>query len=178
MCSQYSPPVQDTLCATFWAKSLNESWCQTQKYGYTNVDCSLSQSHLPETAVALKHTEYSHTFYGVTPNICVICRMRNDGLCWFFIVTVDIIRDWLPQVTELPFHALLNWVAVLRPSTVFWHHMAKKWSFGVLFMVSRVKAYSEWIWCMGTLITYCSDLRPLQRPLFVRGPEEPKVLTL
>ena len=29
--------------------------------------------------------------------------MRNDCLCWLFLVTVDIMMGWLPQVTELPF---------------------------------------------------------------------------
>ena len=34
-------------------------------------------------------------------------------------------------------------------------------------------------WVRSTRLgTTCSDLRPLQRPLFVRRPEEPKVLTL
>ena len=35
----------------------------------------------------------------------------------------------------------------------------------------------KWVRCTR-LGTTCSDLRPLQRPLFVRRPEEPKVLTL
>ena len=35
--------------------------------------------------------------------MCIIYIMGNDCLCWLFLVTVDIIRDWLPQVTELPF---------------------------------------------------------------------------
>ena len=100
MCSQYSPSVEHTLCVTFWPKSLNESWCQTQWYGYTDFDCSLSQSHLPETAVALKHQEYSHTFYRVTPNMCIIYKMGSDCLCCLFLVTVDIMRAWLPHVTE------------------------------------------------------------------------------
>ena len=154
MCPQYSPPVEDTLCVTFGAKSLNESWCQTQQHGHTNFDRSLSQSHLPETAVALKHQEYRYTFYRVTPNMCIIYRMRNDCLCWLFLVTVDIIREWL---------ATSDWIAFLcghrtgslyctkycvfttiRQKTIIWG----------LFMVSKVNAYSEWIWCTGTLITY------------------------
>ena len=119
MCLQYSPPVEDALCLTFWAKSLNESWCQTQLCGYTNFDCSLSLSHLPESTVALKHKEYSHIFYRVTPNMCIIYRMRNDCLCWLFLVTVDIIRDWLPQGTELPFCAGIELGRYIAPSTVF-----------------------------------------------------------
>ena len=145
MCSQYSPPVEDTLCVTFWAKSLNENWCQTQWYGYTNFDCSLSQSHLLETAVALNHQEYSHTFYRMTPNMCIIYRMRNDCLWWMFLVTVDIIRDWLPQVTDLRFCAGIE---LGRNQMVNNDHL------GPFLMVSRVKAYSERIWWTETLITY------------------------
>ena len=37
--------------------------------------------------------------------MCIIYRMGNDCLCWLFLVTVDIIRDWLPQGTELLFGA-------------------------------------------------------------------------
>ena len=55
MCYQYSPPVDDTLWVTFGVKSLNESWCQAQLYGYTNFDCSLSQQHIPDTTVILIH---------------------------------------------------------------------------------------------------------------------------
>ena len=153
VCSQYPPPVEDNLCVTFGAKSLNESWCQTQD-GYTNFDCSLSQPHLPETAVALKNQKYSHTFYRVTPNMCIIYRMRNGCLCWLLLVTVDIIKDWLPQVTELPFCAGVELGHCAAPSTLFSQPYSIKRSFGVLFMVSRVNAYSEWIWCTGTLITY------------------------
>ena len=35
----------------------------------------------------------------------IICKMRNDCLCWLFLFGVDIIRDYLPQVIELPFCA-------------------------------------------------------------------------
>ena len=35
--------------------------------------------------------------------MCIIYIMRNDYLCWLFLVTVDIIRDCLPQVTKLSF---------------------------------------------------------------------------
>ena len=106
MCSQFSSAIEYALCVTFWGKSLNENWCQTQWYDYTNFDCSLSHSHLPETAVALKHQKHSHAFHRVTPNVCIIYRMGNDCLCWLFLVTVDIIRDWLPQGTELPFSTI------------------------------------------------------------------------
>ena len=119
VCSQYSTPVEDTLCVTFWAKSLKKSWCQTQWYGYTNFNCSLPQSHLLETAVAFKYQEYSHTFYRMTPNMYIIYRMRNDCLCWLFLVTVDIIRDWLPQVTELCFCAGIELGRCTARSTVF-----------------------------------------------------------
>ena len=108
----------------------------------------------PETAVALKHQEYSHTFYRVTPNMCIIYRMRNDCLCWLFPVTVDIIREWLPHVTELPFYVGIHLGRCTAPSTVFSQPYGKKRSFDVLFMVSRVKACLEWTWCTETLITY------------------------
>ena len=141
------------MCVTIWAKSLIESWCETQWYSYTNFDCSLSQLYLPETAVVLKHKEYRHALYTVKPNMCIICR--NDCLCWLFLVTVDIIRDWLPQVTELPFYVGIELGCSTAPCTVFLQPYDKKTrSFRVLFMVSRLNAYSEWIWSMGTLIIY------------------------
>ena len=86
--------------------------------------------------------------------MCIICRMRNALLCWLFLVTVDIVRDWLPQVTELPFCTGIELGRCTAPSTVFSQPYGEKRLFGVLFMVSRVNAYSEWIWCTGTLITY------------------------
>ena len=87
--------------------------------------------------------------------MCIIYRMRNDCICWLFLVTVDIIRNWLPKVTELPFCKGIELGHCTAPSTVFSQPIGKKTrSFGVIFMVSRVNAYSEWIWCTGTLITY------------------------
>ena len=35
--------------------------------------------------------------------MCIIYIMRNYCFCWLFLVTIDIIRDWFPQMTELPF---------------------------------------------------------------------------
>ena len=69
------------VCVTFRVESLNESWFQTKWYGYTNFDCSPSQSHLPETTVAWKHQEYSYTFYRVTPNMCTIYKTK---MLWKF----------------------------------------------------------------------------------------------
>ena len=86
--------------------------------------------------------------------MCIIYKMRNDCLCWLFLVTVDIIRDWLPQVTEVPFCAGIELGRCTAPSTVFSQPYGEKRSFGVLFMVSWVNTYSEWIWCTGTLIIY------------------------
>ena len=51
--------------------------------------------------------------------MCIIYRMRNDCLCWLFLVIVGIIRDWLPQVTELPFCVGINLGRCIAPSTVF-----------------------------------------------------------
>ena len=137
MCSQYSLPVEATLCVTFWAKSLNESWCQTQWYGYTNFDRSLSQLHLPETVVALKHQEFSHTFYRLTPNMCIIYRMRNDCLCWLFLVTFDIIRDWLPQLTKLHFCVGIELGRCTTPALCFTTIWQKR-SFGPLYGFKRL----------------------------------------
>ena len=102
--------------------------------------------------MALKHQEYRHTFYRVTPNMCIIYRMRNDCLCWLFLVTVYIIRECLP-VTELPFSAGNELGRCTAPSTVFSQPYGKKRSFGVCFMVPRVNAYSKWIRCTGILNT-------------------------
>ena len=57
--------------------------------------------------------------------MCIIYRMMNYCLCWLFLFTVDIIRDWLPPVTELPFVRVMNWVAVLHQVLCFHNHMAK-----------------------------------------------------
>ena len=74
--------------------------------------------------MALKHQEYGHTFYRETPNLCIIYKMRNGCLCWLVLVTVDIIRDWLPQVTKLSFVRVLNCVAALHQALCFDNHMA------------------------------------------------------
>ena len=94
--------------------------------------------------------KWSH-FYRVMPNICIIYRMRNDCLCWLFQATVDIIRDWFPQV---PFCTSIELGRCTVPSALFSQPYGKKRLFGVLLMVSRVNAYSEWTWCTWTLITY------------------------
>ena len=72
-------------------------------------------------------------FYRVTPNICIIDIRRNDCLCWLFLVTVDIIRKWLLQVTELPFCTGIELGRCTAPSAVFSQPYGKKRSFGVLF---------------------------------------------
>ena len=71
--------------------------------------------------------------------MCIIYMMRNDCLCWLFLVTVDIIRDWLQQVTELPFCTGIELGRCTTPSTVFSQPYVKKRSFGVLFMVFKSK---------------------------------------
>ena len=113
----------------FLGKSLNENWCQTQYNDYTNFDCSLSHSHLPETAVALKHQGHSYTFYRVTTNMCIMYRMGNDCLCWLFLVTVDIISDWLPQGTELPFCAGVELGRCTAPNCVL------SWPYGKITII-------------------------------------------
>ena len=59
----------------------------------------------------------------------IIYRMRNGCPCWLFPVTVDIIRHWLSQVTELPF---LCWSPYCTKNCVF-TTIWQKWSFGVPF---------------------------------------------
>ena len=60
-----------------------------------------------------------------------------------FLVTVDIIKDWLSQVTELPFCVGIELGRCTAPSTVVSQpYGKKKRSFVVLFMVSIVNAYS------------------------------------
>ena len=56
----------------------------------------------------------------------IIYIMRNDYLCWLFLVTVDIIRDWLPQVTELPFCTGIELGRYTAPSPVFSQPYDKK----------------------------------------------------
>ena len=56
----------------------------------------------------------------------LVYRMRNHRLCWMFLVTVDIIRDWLSQVTELPFCVGIELGRCIAPSTVFWQPYGKK----------------------------------------------------
>ena len=100
----------------------------------------------------LEQQECSHTRYRVTQNMCIIYRMSNDCLCWLFLATVDIIRDWFLQVNELPFCAGIELGRCTAPSYVFSQpHGKKNRSFGVIFMISRVNAYSEWNWCTGLL---------------------------
>ena len=65
-------------------------------------------------------------FYRVTPNMSIIYIMRNDCLCWLFLVTVDIIRNCLPQVTELPFCTGIELGRCTAPSTVFSQPYGKK----------------------------------------------------
>ena len=125
MCSQDSPPVEDTLCVTFSAKLLIESCYQTQQYGYINFYCSLSQSHLPETDVALTHQEYSHTFIEWRQ----ICASFTE---WGMIVFVDCSWSLLASLGT-GCHKWLNyllvrvliWVAVLHQVLCFHNHMAK-----------------------------------------------------
>ena len=51
--------------------------------------------------------------------MCIIYRMGNYCLCWLFLVTIDIIRDWLPQGTESPISAGVKMCRCAAPSSVF-----------------------------------------------------------
>ena len=57
--------------------------------------------------------------------MCTIYLMRNDCPCWQFLVTVDIIRDWLPDWLNCLFVRVLNWVAVLHQVLCFHNHVEK-----------------------------------------------------
>ena len=163
----------EVFCCKIWSKIVSyfnkhEIW---PKYGilsqwslhtklYITTKCvftvlstsSLSQSHLPETALALKHQEYCHNFIEWRQK-CASSREWGMGVfvdCWLSLLTS---LGTGPLVTEFPFCAGIELGRCISPSTVFSQSYDKKRSFGVLFMVSRVNAYSEWI-CTGTLITY------------------------
>ena len=58
--------------------------------------------------------------------MCIIYRMRNNCLCWLYLVNAEIIRDWLPQVTELPFCTGMELGRCTAPSTVFSQQYGKK----------------------------------------------------
>ena len=58
--------------------------------------------------------------------MCIMYMMRYDCLYWLFLVTVDIIRDWLPQATELPFCTGIELGRCTAPSTVFSQPYGKK----------------------------------------------------
>ena len=58
--------------------------------------------------------------------MCIIYRMRNDCLCWLFLVIVYIIRDWLPQVTKLPFCSGIELGRCTAPRTVISQPYGKK----------------------------------------------------
>ena len=58
--------------------------------------------------------------------MCIIYIMRNDCLCWLFLVTADTIRDWFPQGTELPFCTGIELGRGTAQSTVFSQPYGKK----------------------------------------------------
>ena len=134
---------------SFGANSFNESGCQTQK-----VRPMLTVHCFNQISSSCCDPKYSHTFYRVTPHICIICQMRNSYHCWMFIVAVDIIKDKLYKWRNCFFvHSLYQ--AVTRHQLRFLlNHMQKHRPFGDLFLVSSINARSILIWCMETLIAY------------------------
>ena len=122
-----------------WLLGLNH-WMKAGVKPNNMVIPILTVHCLNQAAMALKHQEYGHTFYRVTLNMCIIYRMGNDCLCWVFLVTVDIIRDWLPQVPpELPFCVGIELGRCIAPSTVFLQPYVKKRTFGALLYGSKNK---------------------------------------
>ena len=77
--------------------------------------------------------------------MCIICRMRNGYTCCLLLVAVDIIKDMLPQVAELPYMHVLLWVHRTKGyiySTI-WNNSIIWCSFSVfeckhLFKINRV----------------------------------------
>ena len=56
----------------------------------------------------------------------IIYRKKSDCLCSLFLVTIDIIGDWLPQVTDLPFCRGITLDRCTAPGTVFLQPYGKK----------------------------------------------------
>ena len=56
----------------------------------------------------------------------IIYLIRNDCLCSLFLITVDTIRGWLPQVTASPFCAGIELGRNTAQSTAFSHPYGKK----------------------------------------------------
>ena len=73
--------------------------------------------------------------------MCIIYRMKNDCLCWVFLVTVDIIRDRLPHVTGCVFVRVLNWVAELHQVLCFHNHMAKNDHLGTFYGIKSKRLF-------------------------------------
>ena len=73
----------------------------------------------------LKHQEHSHAFYRVTPNICIIYRMRNDFFVdcsqWLLTSLGTGCHKWLNR----PFCVGIDLGRCTSPSTVFHNHMTK-----------------------------------------------------
>ena len=67
--------------------------------------------------------EYNHAFDSVTPHTCINCGMSTGYVCWLFPVSVGIIRDKLPQVTEMPLLCVLYCVATPIQRLCLLNHM-------------------------------------------------------
>ena len=115
-------------------------------------DCSLSHSHLPETAATLKPQNIA-TLFIVLRQICDSSTERGMiafGDCsWSLLTSLGAIcHKW-----QLLFCAGIVLGHCTALSTVF----SKPFDKMIIchpFMVSKVNAYSEWIWCTETLIKY------------------------
>ena len=98
-----------------------------QWYGKSDLECSPSQSGFPQPVVVLKFHECNHTFYSEMPYMYIVCGMRIGCLYWLFPVGVCVIRDKLPQVTELPlvcvFQSATAQMGKRSPGLLFLHYI-------------------------------------------------------
>ena len=75
----------------------------------------------------LKFHECNHTFYSEMPYMYIVCGMRIGCLYWLLPVGVYVIRDKLPQVTELPlvrvFQSATAQMGKRSPGLLFLHYI-------------------------------------------------------
>ena len=119
-------PILTVHCLNhIFRKRLNQWWLI-----YWRIYASLGLNEL-------KHQEHSHAFYRVTPNICIIYRMRND----FFVDCSQSLltslgtgcHKWLNR----PFCVGIDLGRCTSPKTVFSQPYGEKRSFEVLFMFQK-----------------------------------------
>ena len=95
-----------------------------------------------------KLEKYSLTSYSVTPCICIIYRMRNVCLCWWFLIA-DSIRDQLLQYIPRNMHtifALLCFVVVIHWLIFPYPSGLLHWHCGNLTIAPVPAKQPWWIW--------------------------------